>query len=626
MDVAEETCAEAAASGNGPPVFEIGLIAAGAVSAGAYTAGVLDFLVEAMDSFEAAQAGSDPNVPTHRVAVRAMVGASAGAMNAAILAAWAQRDFPHPSYGDIENALIRNANPFAWAWIDQPDVTRLLATDDLQEGKVPSLLNGAWLRDVMRQILSPGSASKDQAPDPSQFMPPAQGKQRKWLEDLRVRITVGNLTGTPFELRFGKNLTGNTGPLAGGMTDHGEVLDFIAVPREVKADPADACTPRKRYLTLPSDVSAFCADWDHLGSAAIASGAFPIALPAQTLSRPQEQRPKRWVFVPNGDVSNPDAGKWERLHPNWPDPPDPNMCCVDGGIINNEPIELCREALLLHHGGRLERDPALAKHSMIMIDPFPDPPASSKINPGAGLLALAGALVGAWKSQARYRPVDLMLAARDGSFSRQLIEPSVDGKGRPAGAPALAGASLGGFFGFFHKDFRTHDYLLGRHNCRSFLQRHFVVPLCNPVVAHWALDPTTGSATELAKHVMTSHGLCHAAGKVPLVWLKVELRDPKPCKPATDKTPAEKASCDKAVGDKVRQPHWPKGCFEPALLRPALTARTKAVLRTLSREAGFFWRNGIKLASGAVAGWLAGKAVTALITVRDRSKLSGDSQ
>jgi hypothetical protein len=450
-------------------------------------------------------------------------------------------------------------------------------------------------------------------------MPPAKSKPRKWLEDLRVRITVGNLTGTPFELRFGKNLTGNTGTLAGGMTDHGAVLDFRTVRCGAGTD--------SHYLPLPSDVSASCPIWDHLGSASIASGAFPIALPAQTLCRPQAQRPKRWVFVPAGDVANPEAGKWEEMIPNWPDdPPDPHMCCVDGGIINNEPIELCREALLGGHGGRLERDPAHATRSMIMIDPFPDPPASSKINPGAGLLALAGALVEAWKSQARYRPVDLMLAARDGSFSRQLIEPSVDPQCRPAGAPALAGASLGGFFGFFHTEFRKHDYLLGRHNCRSFLQRHFVVPICNPVVAHWALEPTTGGATELAKRVMTSHGFPADTGKVPLVWLKEELRDPRPPKPATDKTPAGKPTCDKAVNDKVRQPPWPKGYFEPALLRPALAARTKAVLRTLSRDAGFLRRNGIWLVSGIAARCLARKAVSALIAVRDRSKLSSDSK
>jgi hypothetical protein len=38
-----------------PGVCEIGLVLAGAVSAGAYTAGVIDFLIEALDAWEGAQ-------------------------------------------------------------------------------------------------------------------------------------------------------------------------------------------------------------------------------------------------------------------------------------------------------------------------------------------------------------------------------------------------------------------------------------------------------------------------------------------------------------------------------------------------------------------------------------------
>lgn len=49
-------------------------------------------------------------------------------------------------------------------------------------------------------------------------------------------------------------------------------------------------------------------------------------------------------------------------------------------------------------------------------------------------------------------------------------------------------AALGGFLGFFHQDFRRHDYLLGRHNCRSLMRSYFAVPIDNPVVRHWACD------------------------------------------------------------------------------------------------------------------------------------------
>jgi predicted patatin/cPLA2 family phospholipase len=41
--------------------FHLGVIMAGAVSAGAYTAGVLDFLMEVLEQWYAAKASPDPD-------------------------------------------------------------------------------------------------------------------------------------------------------------------------------------------------------------------------------------------------------------------------------------------------------------------------------------------------------------------------------------------------------------------------------------------------------------------------------------------------------------------------------------------------------------------------------------
>ena len=54
--------------------FAIGLTMTGAISAGTYTAGVLDFLLEALDQWEAAKAGELPpdergRVPWHDVVI-----------------------------------------------------------------------------------------------------------------------------------------------------------------------------------------------------------------------------------------------------------------------------------------------------------------------------------------------------------------------------------------------------------------------------------------------------------------------------------------------------------------------------------------------------------------------------
>ena len=74
-----------------PPkkVFQLGLTMAGAVSAGAYSAGVLDFLIEALDQWHKAKAGELPGVeaaqvPRHDVLLSVISGASAGGVTGAL--------------------------------------------------------------------------------------------------------------------------------------------------------------------------------------------------------------------------------------------------------------------------------------------------------------------------------------------------------------------------------------------------------------------------------------------------------------------------------------------------------------------------------------------------------------
>lgn len=67
--------------------FEIGLVGAGAISAGAYTGGVIDFVVQALDEWYEAK-GENQEVPTHDAKISVFSGASAGAMNAALATAY----------------------------------------------------------------------------------------------------------------------------------------------------------------------------------------------------------------------------------------------------------------------------------------------------------------------------------------------------------------------------------------------------------------------------------------------------------------------------------------------------------------------------------------------------------
>src|ERR1700727_1347057 len=75
--------------------FHLGINMAGAVSAGAYTAGALDFLTEALEQWYEAKGVANPAVPLHDVSIDVFSGASAGGMCAAISAVMLQGTFEH---------------------------------------------------------------------------------------------------------------------------------------------------------------------------------------------------------------------------------------------------------------------------------------------------------------------------------------------------------------------------------------------------------------------------------------------------------------------------------------------------------------------------------------------------
>src|SRR5207302_1795374 len=103
--------------------FEIGLAMAGAVSAGAYSGGVFDFLMQALDEWEKAKAKNLPDIPNHQVVIKALTGASAGAITGAIgTIAFAGGLNPQPfeSYGPRQQKYLCTLPNLYDAWVVKP--------------------------------------------------------------------------------------------------------------------------------------------------------------------------------------------------------------------------------------------------------------------------------------------------------------------------------------------------------------------------------------------------------------------------------------------------------------------------------------------------------------------------
>jgi hypothetical protein len=513
-----------------PNTFQFGLCMAGAVSAGAYTAGALDFMIEALDSWEAARAGGE-RVPSHRVTLRAVSGASAGGMCAAILAALLHRRF-----APARDAASRAANPLWQAWVEGPDIGKLLDTSDRgrDAGPVLSLLNVGALQQIVDGVLDA----------------PGEAVRRPWVAAaVPIALSVGNLRGVPYGMGFG-----GEGTPSHKMRMHADSAGFVL---------GDGARHRDLLpLTPPSASTA--ENWGRLGQAALASGAFPLALRARALTRPGADYAKREVEIP-GD-GHPLSAHRDALVtgmlPDWPGGEAPGRydhLCVDGGVFDNEPLALCRRHMMDLPGQRFVRDGRFADRTVLMLDPFPDTPADGPSDAATPLHALALALTEAWKMQCRFGAVDVALAGAPDVYSRMMLVPSRGGSDEASGAPLAAGG-LGAFLGFFHRAFRTHDFALGRRNMQRFLARHLALPAENPIFAGAAVKPEGAMLAQVKP------------GHLPLVPLLG------------------------ACAQEEALPRWPAGELQPESLAGPIRARMDAVVQDLLRTAplGTFGRLGAK--------------------------------
>ena len=476
----------------------------GAISAGAYTAGVLDFLIEALDAWEDARNGPDADtVPNHRVGIKVMSGASAGAITAAISAialvqaedAAGKRKAPGAYVKD--NFTYRYYLPKLYeAWVVKPSfvaetkgATDFLSLSDVdsspsvvgdfsstsgvpesqkpKQGTVISVLNTRLLDEIAASAVAVDHVMR----------PP-----RAYLsKTLHIYMTLSNLRGVPYEVKF----------FGGGyhMISHGDRVHYsIEGVGTWESTSAFADNDRQRSLSASGLVGADGGEitaWKDYAICALASSAFPIGLsPRQihTTVGPSGADEYGKRLFPDPVLINRQA-----ITPNW------SAAIVkqgrylftgaDGGIIDNDPFEYAHFSL--KDAERLEAPiPSSVDEvdrAVIMVSPFPEEkPIPAEGRPGLNIVALATALLPALIDQARFKPDQLALALDEKHASRYLIGPRRDGQ-----RYRIASGLLGGFGGFVSRSFRDFDFQLGRRNCQRFLQTSFVVGSGNEIVRGW---------------------------------------------------------------------------------------------------------------------------------------------
>ncbi len=610
-------------------VFEIGVSMSGAISAGAYTAGVFDFLIQALDEWdkkkeevaaslakgETTAEEADRLLPRHSIGLKVLTGASAGAITAAIgvlsMATQARAErFTQDERDTLFLGFPSEAQKVkCWlpklydAWVVRPSLLPRLSpegarlgfgmletfdiradkdtpkegvpdyfaaseapTPDWRNGKpLCALLNTAVLDEIAHNVL----ATAETAPPRSYVS-----------QTLHVYMTLGNLRGTPYSISFGN---AHYGMLTHGDRAHFRVQglgswntssefadnDYSILLQKDALKDANTAAPAKRR-------------WRDFAVCALASSAFPIGLSPRLLALPFIDYRDRLFPEPTlapRQVRLLKDGK-RVLTPNWPEGTkcgDPDayspFITVDGGVINNDPFEYARFTLMEELGAPNERDVLTAMRGVIMVAPFPEPPEMLTADkPNIDLISILRALIPAWKNQARFKLSELVLALDPEVGSRFMISPVREG--RPY---TIASGALGGFGGFFARQFRDHDFQLGRRNCQRFLRRYFALPQDSRIFAGWRGGDLVGMTTV---HADTIAAYC----LLPLFG---------------------------SAKEDVPEPRWPQMTqAEFARLMEFLNARFDAVVKRVVDDQIKFWplRYVLKFALRWRAGGLAGRS------------------
>jgi Patatin-like phospholipase len=291
-------------------IFKIGFALSGAISAGAYTAGVVDYFFQALNAWEQAR-GTD-GVPGHRVSVQVITGASAGAITGALGVVALARGMQPQNLSDAEKQDTyptetgiaqdrRCLLPSIYeTWVTRPRLVDpgggidFLSAEDLDGDKhapVVSVLNAALLDDIKtRALLScpDGQAPKTRPPYPY------------ISANLHVYITVSNLRGIPFTVSFGNSTY--------GMQTHGDRVHYVigdlgkGVSAENKWLAEDSSQPLS-IGSLPAAGQALPPEWDRYGTCALASSAFPVGLAPREIAAPITEYLNRSYPLARGEAA-----------------------------------------------------------------------------------------------------------------------------------------------------------------------------------------------------------------------------------------------------------------------------------------------------------------------------------
>ncbi|TXD82135.1 hypothetical protein ESY86_15830 [Subsaximicrobium wynnwilliamsii] len=457
--------------------FHLGITMAGAVSAGAYTAGFIDYLIEALELWEEQKliitnkifknetlTNYEKKIPLHNVCIDVLGGASAGGMVGMITALSTYSKMPpvkKPTNDKTGNILYDS-----WVLLDDDiDVSlknnvttfqKMLYTDDFEVNPdgIPSLLNSKSIDRIADKVFNELVSLEKKRERPNYIS-----------EDLRVLVTLCSLRGIPFELNF-ERITSANFPYSPGhrMNEH-MIIAHFKIKYDEKLD-KDVYLKFDPYDKDSEELLKLCTK---------ATGAFPIGLAPRHFEGKLSTEYIKNCILRNLEIKDEDKSAINiKLDDEYFDFTD-----IDGGTINNEPYS---EVVQVLEEVSPNHDRKFPMFGTIMIDPFPNFYDQDEFKPKKNPLKDLVFQKSFWSviPEAYFTFREQVRVKHSGSFYkdyfRLLIFPvKWEQNGVLKNHPPIACGALGGFGGFLDIEFRKHDFFLGRNNARNFLRGFFML-------------------------------------------------------------------------------------------------------------------------------------------------------
>ncbi|WP_132051400.1 patatin-like phospholipase family protein [Pseudocnuella soli] len=452
------------------PTFHLGLCMAGSVSAGAYTAGVIDFLLEALTKWEAAR-GRDPSIPNHRVEIDLLGGSSGGGITAG-MAFFGMRDqVEHPVLNPDNSYTVNSDKNIFWkTWVEltgNSDVfSEMLDDSDIQDYHIPSAMNSRFIDAVADNFEQYVRRLAERSKTEGNTTPPFLSR------DLELFMTLFNVTGIKYQLSSRASAATEQ-----YVSEHRDMAHFRW---------GDAYEGDGRMEVSFNNLEKL----KQVIQASKATGAFPIGLRPRIVERQAKYIWDNPFFRKNDKFDQETIGLGKNIREREDLYRSLN---ADGGTSNNEPVEMLRDMMLqirlkernmdamleavnaMSDTERMAEKSKLTNYSVLLIDPFPsyDFDIEEPSHQSETILRYGLNLVGAMRAQLLFDAKEAIDAYDKKSYGLHIVAPSRSDVEKPE--HAIACGALGGFGGFISREYRVHDFFLGRHNCQSFLRKYFVV-------------------------------------------------------------------------------------------------------------------------------------------------------